>query len=577
MKIDSKKKKCGADATVEADKKNLKKTGQKHPLDRLIKETKDFENSLESELEDEKYYKLNKIISRNTVDEEIGDNNVKSFSEKTRRIIKNKKLKLANDLTTRYAMVTDDINLEGNDEFEMESLTEYGKVKESKERYERDKSDCVNQREIIHHNDLLTSEKKFQLKLTEFSPYQIDYTRNGRYLLLGGEKGHIASIDWQTKKLITEFQINERLHSIKWLNNENLYAIGQHRWLHIYDNQGIEIHCHKPIGQVVDMAYLPYHFLLNTINSNGCLHWYDVSLSTIVQHRSIPKMGYSSFTVNPSNGISVVGGKSGAVRMYSPNQKGELLSILCHHSSINQLCIDVNGRYLITTGNDRLMKVWDMRMNRNYKEVNSIRTISIINSLDISQENQIASSYDNRVQIFDNKIWNTGLNDNEFIKNDPHISQLHKLGPKEKIRNLKFCPYEDVLGIGNTSGFSSILAPASSHAHFDGLEVNPYQSKKHRQNGEVKNLLEKIPIDLITLNPREITEVNIKSALETYEENMKTLGKKQHKVDFTPKRRMKGRSKSGKIEKRKNEMKMKHRKEFLQKSDEAKKKLGIRN
>ena len=36
-----------------------------------------------------------------------------------------------------------------------------------------------------------------------------------RYLLLGGRKGHIASIDWKSKELICEFQIQETTRDIQ--------------------------------------------------------------------------------------------------------------------------------------------------------------------------------------------------------------------------------------------------------------------------------------------------------------------------------------------------------------------------
>lgn len=62
----------------------------------------------------------------------------------------------------------------------------------------------------------LSVAQMFSLKLEEFGPYTLDYTRNGRcalllaclragvdahlasgrYLLLGGRKGHLALIDW---------------------------------------------------------------------------------------------------------------------------------------------------------------------------------------------------------------------------------------------------------------------------------------------------------------------------------------------------------------------------------------------
>ena len=52
------------------------------------------------------------------------------------------------------------------------------------------------QDEIADAVDSSTANKKFELKLPEFGPYTIDYSRTGRDLLLE-VKGHVASIDWR--------------------------------------------------------------------------------------------------------------------------------------------------------------------------------------------------------------------------------------------------------------------------------------------------------------------------------------------------------------------------------------------
>ena len=44
----------------------------------------------------------------------------------------------------------------------------------------------------------------FDLNLPENGPFYIDYTRNGKYLLMGGEKGNISMLDWKEKNLILE-------------------------------------------------------------------------------------------------------------------------------------------------------------------------------------------------------------------------------------------------------------------------------------------------------------------------------------------------------------------------------------
>jgi hypothetical protein len=49
-----------------------------------------------------------------------------------------------------------------------------------------------------------------------------------------------------------------------------------------------------------------------------------------------------------------------------------------------------------------------------------------------------------------------------------------------------------VLGIGHSKGVSSIIVPGAGEANFDTMEVNPYATKRQRQEKEVKQLLEKV-------------------------------------------------------------------------------------
>jgi U3 small nucleolar RNA-associated protein 7 len=71
---------------------------------------------------------------------------------------------------------------------------------------------------------------------------------------------------------------------------------------------------------------------------------------------------------------------------------------------------------------------------------------------------------------------------------------VHKLF-RGVARNITFCPYEDILGIGHSKGFSSIVIPGSGEPNFDTFEANPYENKKQRQESEVKLLLEKVVFD----------------------------------------------------------------------------------
>lgn len=89
---------------------------------------------------------------------------------------------------------------------------------------------------------------------------------------------------------------------------------------------------------------------------------------------------------------------------------------------------------------------------------------------------------------------------------------MSQLFPATAVRNLEFCPYEDVLGIGHARGIETLIVPGSGEGSYDSLEMDPFESKKARREREVIALMDKIQPDQITVDPDMIGRVRASQA-----------------------------------------------------------------
>lgn len=138
----------------------------------------------------------------------------------------------------------------------------------------------VRQDEIEDSLAVESITKRFELKLDSLGPYNFDYTRNGRELLLAGRKGHVATMDWREGKLGCELQLGETVRDAKWLHTNQYFAVAQKKYVYIYDSNGVELHCLQKHRDVTHMEFLPYHFLLTTLVSGSCSLWLPESMLT---------------------------------------------------------------------------------------------------------------------------------------------------------------------------------------------------------------------------------------------------------------------------------------------------------
>lgn len=381
----------------------------------------------------------------------------------------------------------------------------------------------ITQVEIKSSVDITSATKQFDLSM-QFGPYAINYLRNGRKMLIGGRMGHVAAFDWVTKELTCEMNVMESVHDVAWLHNETLFAIAQKNWTYIYDNQGIEVHCIKKLNNVLKMEYLPYHFLLATTNDSGTLSWLDVSIGKMVQRTHTHLGRLDVLCQNPSNAVLCCGHSKGTVSMWTPNFVSPVIKMLCHRQPVRSVAVDQTGRYMATSSVDSSLKIWDLRT---YNCLQSYKLASGASNLTFSQRGLLAVSLGNIVEVYQDICTKT--------VQEPYLK--HFVG--NSISGLKFCPYEDVLGVGHARGMCSMLVPGAGEPNFDALEANPFQTKSQRTEAEVKSLLEKIQPELITLDPFELGEVNRQAVLEKFEEKTKYMFVKPPKVDLKPRKNAK--------------------------------------
>lgn len=399
----------------------------------------------------------------------------------------------------------------------------------------------VSQRDIRKVVDITSQTKSFELNLNH-GPYKIDYTRNGRQLLLGGKRGHVVVMEWQTKKLMCEINVGEQLAAVKFLHSENMFAAahGRSSWTYLYDNEGTEIHCMKMLDSTLSLHYLPYHWLLVAGSRLGWLQYLDVSTGQIVSKVNTKLGPLRVMTQNPHNAMMILGNHKGFVQMWSPNMDKPALEIIAHKGTgFTAFACDREGRYLATAGENRKLKIFDLRMHKELHSYTMYRQ-QAVSCLDFSQRRVLAATCGNVVNTFKDPC--TTLQEHPYL--------VHKL--KVNASDAKFCPYEDVLGVGRQNGFESLLIPGASEPNYDGFESNPYRNKKQRQEWEVKALLEKIPFDQINLDPNSVNKFDQVSADQLQKDKIARLGYTPEDPKFVPRHKMKGRSKTGAIEKRKN-------------------------
>ncbi|KAI4902780.1 hypothetical protein NFI96_011153, partial [Prochilodus magdalenae] len=415
----------------------------------------------------------------------------------------------------------------------------------------------ISQEDIAEAVDITSGSKYFNLHLTQFGPYRLDYSRTGRHLLLGGRRGHVSCIDWQTKNLMCEINVMETVQDVKWLHSEAMFAVAQKKWLYIYDSKGVELHCIKKFNDVLRMQFLPYHFLLATASATGFLQYLDVSVGKEVAAINTKLGRLDVMTQNPYNAVIHLGHPTGTVSLWSPNQKEPLVKMLCHRGGVRSLTVDKTGTYMVTSGLDRKLKVYDIRA---FKPLHSYFLPAGASCLSLSQRGLLSAATGDVVQVY-RDVWGGSPLTKPYM--------AHRV--RGTVWGVGYCPFEDVLGVGHAEGFTSMIVPGAGEPNFDALDINPYRSTKQKQEWEVKALLEKVQPELISLDPGLLGKVDQVTFKQKHKERMEALGYDPLAEErFKPRMKKRGRSSAGAVEKRKKKVAHEDQRDVIRKTVEEK-------
>ncbi|KAI1639411.1 BING4CT domain-containing protein [Biscogniauxia mediterranea] len=376
--------------------------------------------------------------------------------------------------------------------------------------HELERTYKVRQEDIQAQTSLETARKRFDLKL-DLGPYVFDYSRTGREMVVGGRKGHLAVIkDWREGKLGCELQLGETIRDVKFLHNNQYICVAQKKYCYIYDaNSGVELHCLRKHQEVSHLEMLPYHFLLVTLGMSGLLKYQDVSTGQIVSEIATKLGTPVSLAQNPYNAICHVGHQNGTVTLWSPNcasSEGPLVKLLAHRGPVRSISVHREGYYMVSAGQDCKMAVWDIR---NFKEVGSYRLRQPASSLAVSDRGVTAVGWGTHAVM-----WKGLYNKHSAEQEKVRSPYMHWGGEGNRVERVRWCPFEDVLGVGHDAGFSSIIVPGAGDPSFDALEVNPFETTKQRQETEVKSLLNKLRPEMIALDPNFIGKLDLRSEKE---------------------------------------------------------------
>ena len=346
----------------------------------------------------------------------------------------------------------------------------------------------VKQSELRTQVDLGTQFKLFDFPLPG-GPFSLLPSPSGRHLLSFSASGHVSVMDRHSMTALSDFTVGEVVNGAAFIS-EDLVAVAQRKYTYLYSN-GSEVHCLREAMQkgVRFLEYLPFHYLLAGLNETGKLSYVDVSIGKQITQIGTAQGAPQTMAQSPGTGLLLTGHTNGCVNIWQPSMKTPAFKLLSHYGNVTGLAVHPTQPHLMaTSGQDMKLKIWAVR-NVDKAVAQSSLAGRPATSRHVSQSGMLAAGFGCRVAVYDSAI---------FRANQP-VYMSHML-PGETVQSARFCPFEDLLLVGSSRGIQSLLVPGAGSAQIDSFANNPFETKKQKRETQVRNLLEKLPVNSIKFN-----------------------------------------------------------------------------
>ncbi|CAK5274216.1 unnamed protein product [Mycena citricolor] len=335
-------------------------------------------------------------------------------------------------------------------------------------------------------------------------PYRCRYSRNGRHLAIAGSLGHVSTFDWQTGTMHSELQLQETCRDITFLHDHSHFAVAQKKYVFIYDRDGVELHCLKAHIEPTRLEFLPFHWLLASVGNAGYLKYQDTSTGQLLVEQRTKFGACQVMTQNAHNAVIHLGHQNGRVTLWTPNMPNPAVQVLAHLGPVASVSIDPSSGgatwgQLVGTE----MSKFGIVGTGEARSENGQLGVVLLNWSTANVEPLLLQQEARSINLT-KQVYTAPTIQQPFLGHVQPPLYLTHLIPQRPLVGVRFAPFQDVLTIGHNSGLTNLIVPGVGEPNFDSGEANPFENRKGRQEKEVRALLDKLPSDMISLDPEFI-------------------------------------------------------------------------